>query len=149
MCIRPWRQLAMHGDEIPFATCVPLIKDNPKAPQEKENNIDQLGPCSCPGIHPISNPDSNPNAKPNAKPNAQPKPNPPSLPPSLSLSRPPPSSLSLSLSLSNCRDGGRPAHTRGTPEQTRARARAHVVSKQVLIVLATNFLNVTCQDASP
>ena len=32
----------------------------------------------------------------------------------------------------NCRDG----------------ARAHVVSKQVLIVLATNFFNVTCQDVS-
>ena len=29
-----------------------------------------------------------------------------------------------------------------------ARARAHVVSKQVLIGLATNFLNGTCQDAS-
>ena len=43
-----------------------------------------------------------------------------------------------------CRDGGRPTHTRSTPEQTGARARAHVVSKQVLIVLATNFL----QDAS-
>ena len=41
-----------------------------------------------------------------------------------------------------------PAHTRSTPQQTRARARAHVVSKQVLIVLATNVFNVTCQDAS-
>ena len=48
----------------------------------------------------------------------------------------------------NCRDGGRPAHTRSTPEQSGARARAHVVSKQVLIVLATNVFNVTCQDAS-
>ena len=48
----------------------------------------------------------------------------------------------------NCRDGGRITHTRSTPEQTRARARAHVVSKQVLIALATNFVNVTCQDAS-
>ena len=48
----------------------------------------------------------------------------------------------------NCRGGGRPTHTRGTPEQTGARARAHVVSKQALIVLATNFLNVTCQDTS-
>ena len=48
----------------------------------------------------------------------------------------------------NCRDGGRPAHTRSTPEQTGARARAHVVSKQVLIVLATNFFIVTRQDAS-
>ena len=47
-----------------------------------------------------------------------------------------------------CRDGGRPVHTRSTPEHTGARARAHVVSKQVLIILATNFLNVTCQDAS-
>ena len=46
----------------------------------------------------------------------------------------------------NCRDGGRPTHTRGTPKQTEARARAHVVSKQVFIVLATNFLNGTCQD---
>ena len=35
----------------------------------------------------------------------------------------------------NCRDGGRPTHTRGTPEQTGARARAHMV-------------NGTCQDAS-
>ena len=48
----------------------------------------------------------------------------------------------------NCRDGGRPAHTRYTPEQTGTRARAHVVSKQVLIVLATNLFNATCQDAS-
>ena len=48
----------------------------------------------------------------------------------------------------NCRDGGRPTHTRSTPEQTGARARSHVVSKQVLIVLATNLLNGTCQDAS-
>ena len=48
----------------------------------------------------------------------------------------------------NCRDRSRPTHTRGTPKQTRARARAQVVSKQVLIVLATNFLNLTCQDAS-
>ena len=48
----------------------------------------------------------------------------------------------------NCRDGGRPTHTRSTPEQTGARARAHVVSKQALIVLATNVFNVTCQDAS-
>ena len=44
----------------------------------------------------------------------------------------------------NCRDGGRPTYTRSTPEQTGARARAHVVSKQVLIVLATHVLNVTC-----
>ena len=64
---------------------------------------------------------------------------------------PPPPSPSLSLSLNrghgggntemvedNCRDGGRPTHIRGTPEQTGARARAHVVSKQILIVLATN-----------
>ena len=48
----------------------------------------------------------------------------------------------------NCGDGGRPTHTRIIPEQTGARARAHVVSKQVLIVLAPNFRNVTCQDAS-
>ena len=48
----------------------------------------------------------------------------------------------------NCRDGGRPSHTRGTLEQTGARARAHVVSKQVLIVLATNFLKGTCQNTS-
>ena len=47
-----------------------------------------------------------------------------------------------------CRDGGRSTHTRSTPEQTGARARAHVVNKQVLIVLATNFVNVTCQDSS-
>ena len=39
-------------------------------------------------------------------------------------------------------------HTRSTLEQTGATARAHVVSKQVPIVLATNFLNDTCQDAS-
>ena len=38
-------------------------------------------------------------------------------------------------------------HTRGTPQQTGARARTHMVSKTLLIVLATNFLNVTCQDA--
>ena len=30
---------------------------------------------------------------------------------------------------SKCRDGGRSTHTRSTPEQTAARARAHVVSK--------------------
>ena len=48
----------------------------------------------------------------------------------------------------NCRDGGRPTHTRGTLEQTGARARAHVVIKQFLIVLATNFLNITSQDVS-
>ena len=48
----------------------------------------------------------------------------------------------------NCRDGGRPTHTRSTPKQMGVRARAHVVSKQVLIVLATTFLNVICQDAS-
>ena len=47
----------------------------------------------------------------------------------------------------NCRDGSCPPHTRSTQEQTRARARAHVVSKQV-IVLAAKFYNVTCQDAS-
>ena len=47
----------------------------------------------------------------------------------------------------NCTDGGRQTHTRGTPEQTGARARAHAVSKQVFTVLATNLLNVTCQDA--
>ena len=46
----------------------------------------------------------------------------------------------------NCRDGGR--HTRGTPEQTGARATTHVVGKQVLIVLATNCVNGTYQDAS-
>ena len=46
-----------------------------------------------------------------------------------------------------CTGGGRPTHTRGTPKQTGARVRAHVVSKQVLIVPATNFLNVTCQDS--
>ena len=46
----------------------------------------------------------------------------------------------------SCRDGGRPTHTSGTPEQTGAWARAHVVSKQVFIVLATNDL--TFQDAS-
>ena len=34
-----------------------------------------------------------------------------------------------------CRDGGRLTHIRGTPEQTGAPARAHMVSKQVLIVL--------------
>ena len=48
----------------------------------------------------------------------------------------------------NCRDGGRPTHARGTPEQTGARARAQVVSKQVLILLATKNFNVTRQDAS-
>ena len=48
----------------------------------------------------------------------------------------------------NCRDGGRPAHIRSTLEQMGARARAPVVSKQVLIVLSTNVFNVTCQDAS-
>ena len=46
----------------------------------------------------------------------------------------------------DCRDGGRPTHVSGAPEQTGARAGAHVVSKQVLTVLATNFLNVTRQD---
>ena len=44
------------------------------------------------------------------------------------------------------RDGGRPTHTRGTPEQTGARSGAHMFSKQV--VLATNDLDVTCKDAS-
>ena len=34
------------------------------------------------------------------------------------------------------------------PKQTGARARAHMVSKQALIILTTDFLNVTCQDAS-
>ena len=48
----------------------------------------------------------------------------------------------------NCRDGGRLTYTRSTPEQTGARAIAHVVSKQVLIVLVRNVFNVTCQDAS-
>ena len=48
----------------------------------------------------------------------------------------------------NCRDGGRPTHNKGALEQTGAWARGHVESKQVLIVLATNFLNGTCQDAS-
>ena len=48
----------------------------------------------------------------------------------------------------NCRDGGRPPHTRGTPEQTEAKAGAHVVSKQVLDALATNSLNGTYEDAS-
>ena len=48
----------------------------------------------------------------------------------------------------SCRDVGRPTHTKGTPELTRARARAHVVSKQVVIALATNFFNATCQGAS-
>ena len=49
----------------------------------------------------------------------------------------------------NFRDGGRPAHTRSTPDQTGARAMVHVVSKHVLIVLSTNKrFNVTCQDAS-
>ena len=33
-------------------------------------------------------------------------------------------------------------------QQMAARARAHVVSKQIRIVLATNLLNGTCQDAS-
>ena len=39
---------------------------------------------------------------------------------------------------------------RGTPKQTGARARAHVVLKPVLIVSywLYNFLNVTCQNAS-
>ena len=46
----------------------------------------------------------------------------------------------------NCRHGGRPTHTRSTLEQTGARAGAHVVSKEVLIVLATNFDKVTCQN---
>ena len=46
----------------------------------------------------------------------------------------------------NCRDGGRPAHTGSTPEQTGARARAHMVSKQVF--MATNVFNATSQDAS-
>ena len=48
----------------------------------------------------------------------------------------------------DCRHGGRPTHTRSTPVQTGARARAHVVSKPVPIVLATNVFNVTCNDAS-
>ena len=48
----------------------------------------------------------------------------------------------------NCRDGGRPTHTRSNPEQTGARARSHMVSKQVLIVLKTICFDVTCQDAS-
>ena len=48
----------------------------------------------------------------------------------------------------DCRDGGRATHTRSTPERTGARTTAHVVSKQLLIVLAKHFLNVTCQDAS-
>ena len=48
----------------------------------------------------------------------------------------------------NCRDGGRPTHARGTPEQTGVRARAHMVNKQLLIVLATEFLNVVRWDAS-
>ena len=48
----------------------------------------------------------------------------------------------------NYRDGGRPTHTRSTPKQTGAIARAHVVSKQILIALATNFFNVACRDAS-
>ena len=48
----------------------------------------------------------------------------------------------------SCRDGGGLTHTRSTPEQMGARARAHVVSKQVLIVLATTKFNVTRQDAS-
>ena len=39
-------------------------------------------------------------------------------------------------------------YTRGTLQQTGARANACVVSNQVLIVLATNFLNGTCQDGS-
>ena len=47
-----------------------------------------------------------------------------------------------------CRDGCISKHTRGTPKQMGSRAGAHVVSKQVLIILATNSLNVTCQDAS-
>ena len=34
-----------------------------------------------------------------------------------------------------------------TPEQMRARARAHMISKQVVIELATNVLNITYQDA--
>jgi len=38
--------------------------------------------------------------------------------------------------------------TPGAPQSRReARARAHMVSKQIRIVLATNFLNVTRQDA--
>ena len=45
-------------------------------------------------------------------------------------------------------DGGRPTHTRGAPEQTGARAGAHIVSKQVFIILATNDLDATCKDAS-
>ena len=48
----------------------------------------------------------------------------------------------------DCRNAGRPTHTRGTPEQMGARARAKNVSKQVLVVLATNFLNATHQDAN-
>ena len=39
-------------------------------------------------------------------------------------------------------------HTRSTPEQTGATARAHVVSKQVLIILVTFCFNVKHQDAS-
>ena len=45
-------------------------------------------------------------------------------------------------------DGGGPTHTRVTPEQTRARAGAHMVSKHVFIILATNDLNVKRKDAS-
>ena len=45
-------------------------------------------------------------------------------------------------------DGGRPTHTGGTPEQTGARTGAHVVSKQVDVVLATNSLDGTYEDAA-
>ena len=48
----------------------------------------------------------------------------------------------------NRRDGRRPTHTRGTPEQSGARAGVHVVYKQIPIALACNLLDGTCQDAS-
>ena len=48
----------------------------------------------------------------------------------------------------NGRDGSGLPHNKGNLEQTGGRAGAHVVSKQFSIVLATNFLNVTCQDAN-
>ena len=48
----------------------------------------------------------------------------------------------------DCRDGDRPTHARGTPEQTGARARAYMVSEQVFSMLGADCLNGTCQDAS-
>ena len=53
------------------------------------------------------------------------------------------SHLALALKLALA-PAGRPTHTKVTPEQTGARARALVVS----VVLTTKVLTITCQDAS-